>query len=198
MSKNPHIGIVVGSTRQGRFSERAAAWFYDVRHGVARDLHAIARNRILTGRALGYAPDGGLDFGLARAGLATAGSSYGILFHATARPEKEWPEASWIALGRALAARGSALVLPWGTQAEHARSSRIAAAVGNAARVPDRQPLDRMARLVAGASFVVGVDTGLLHLAAARSGKDDENQDARRHDVTGSPSAATRGTGTSS
>ena len=34
-------------------------------------------------------------------------------------------------------------------------------------RVPERQPLDRMAHLVAGASFVVGVDTGLLHLAAA-------------------------------
>ena len=146
--------------------ERAASWFYDVRHGVARDLHAIARNRILTGRALGYAPDGGLDFGLARAALAPAGNSYGILFHATARPEKEWPEASWIALGRALAPRGGALVLPWGTQAERARSIRIAAAVGDA-RVPDRQPLDRMARLVAGASFVVGVDTGLLHLAAA-------------------------------
>ena len=146
--------------------ERAASWFYDVRHGVARDLHAIARNRILTGSALGYAPDSGLDFGLERAGLATAGSSYGILFHSTARPEKEWPEASWIALCRALAARGGALVLPWGTQTEQARSTRIAAAVGNA-RVPDRQPLDRMARLVAGASFVVGVDTGLLHLAAA-------------------------------
>ena len=27
MSKNPHIGIVIGSTRQARFSERAAAWF---------------------------------------------------------------------------------------------------------------------------------------------------------------------------
>src|SRR4029450_364807 len=79
--------------------ERAASWLYDVRHGVARDLHAIARNRILTGRALGYLPDGGLDFGLARAGLATGGSSYGILFHATARPEKEWPEAAGVALG---------------------------------------------------------------------------------------------------
>ena len=31
MAKNPHIGIVVGSTREGRFSERAAAWF----HGIA-------------------------------------------------------------------------------------------------------------------------------------------------------------------
>jgi NAD(P)H-dependent FMN reductase len=30
MSKNPHIGIVVGSTREGRFSERAGAWFHKI------------------------------------------------------------------------------------------------------------------------------------------------------------------------
>jgi heptosyltransferase-1 len=146
--------------------ERAASWLYDVGHGVDRNLHAVARNRLLTGRALGYAPDGALDFGLARGDLAAAGRSYSILFHATARPEKEWPEASWIALARTLAARGSTVVLPWGTAAERARSGRIAAAVKNA-QVPERQPLDRMARLIAGATFVVGVDTGLLHLAAA-------------------------------
>ena len=35
------------------------------------------------------------------------------------------------------------------------------------AGVDQRQPLDQVARLIAGASFVVGVDTGLLHLAAA-------------------------------
>ena len=35
------------------------------------------------------------------------------------------------------------------------------------ARVPDRAPLDQIAKLIAGAQFVVGVDTGLLHLAAA-------------------------------
>ena len=35
------------------------------------------------------------------------------------------------------------------------------------AEVPDLQPLDAMARLIAGASLVVGPDTGLLHLAAA-------------------------------
>ena len=46
------------------------------------------------------------------------------------------------------------------------RSTRIASALAHA-RVPDRQPLDRMASLIAGASFVIGVDTGLLHLAAA-------------------------------
>jgi len=147
--------------------EPAAAWFYDVKHRVARDLHAITRNRTLAGLALGYMPDGSTDFGLSRNAIRqTSAAPYGILFHATARAEKEWPEAAWIALGRALAARGGSLLLPWGTEAEHARSKRIAAQLANA-RVPERQPLDRMAALVAGASFVIGVDTGLIHLAAA-------------------------------
>ena len=147
--------------------EPAAAWFYDVKHRVARDLHAITRNRTLAGLALGYMPDGSTDFGLSRNAIRqTSGVSYGILLHATARAEKEWPEAAWIALGRVLAARGGSLLLPWGTEAEHARSKRIAAQLANA-RVPERQPLDRMAALVAGASFVIGVDTGLIHLAAA-------------------------------
>jgi heptosyltransferase I len=151
--------------------ERTAARFYDVRHEVSRDLHAIARNRMLTGRALGYAPGGAIDFGLDRTGLADrSAKSYGVLLHATARPEKERPEASWIALGPVLRPRGAALVLPWGTAAERTRSERIAAALRDArvdVSVPDRQPLDGIARLIAGASFVVGVDTGLLHLAAA-------------------------------
>ena len=30
MSQVPHIGIVIGSTRQGRFSERAAVWFHEI------------------------------------------------------------------------------------------------------------------------------------------------------------------------
>ena len=152
--------------------EPAASRLYDIRHKVARDLHAIARNRLLTALALGYAPEGAIDFGLDRNKLtAPAASPYGILLHATARPEKEWPEASWIALGRQLEARGRScghlsLVLPWGSEAERARSNRIAGALADA-KVPDKQPIERIARLIAGASFVVGVDTGLLHLAAA-------------------------------
>jgi heptosyltransferase-1 len=146
--------------------ERAAAALYDVRHRVPRDLHAIERNRRLTGLALGYQPEGGADFGLDRSRLAPVSDGYGILLHATARAEKEWPEDRWISLGKALGSRTGSLLLPWGSEAERTRSVRIAAALGNA-RVPERQSLDRVAALIAGASFVVGVDTGLLHLAAA-------------------------------
>jgi lipopolysaccharide heptosyltransferase I len=146
--------------------EPLAAAFYDVRYRVSRDLHAVTRNRTLSGLALGYTPQGAPDYGLDRARFGVAGARYAVLLHATARASKQWPEENWIALGQTLAARGLELVLPWGTVDEQARSQRIAASLSRA-RVPDRQPLDAVARLLAGAEFVVGVDTGLLHLAAA-------------------------------
>jgi heptosyltransferase-1 len=146
--------------------EPLASMFYDVRHTVSRELHAVERNRMLTGLALGYMPQGAPDFGLDRARFRAAGPRYAVLLHATARPEKEWPEADWIALGHALAADGYDLVLPWGSLIEKERAERMAAALPQA-RVPERQPLDSVARLMAGAELVIGVDTGLMHLAAA-------------------------------
>jgi heptosyltransferase-1 len=146
--------------------EPLASLFYDVRHTVSRKLHAVERNRVLTGLALGYAPQGAPDFGLDRARFGKASDRYAVLLHATARREKEWPEENWIALGRALEKRGMRLVLPWGTPEEHARSERLAREVPRA-RVPDRAPLDAVAGLIAKAELVVGVDTGLMHLAAA-------------------------------
>jgi heptosyltransferase-1 len=149
--------------------ERAAAAFYDVHHRVDRSLHAIARNRMLTAQALGYAVDGAIDFGLSRAALSPDGSApYAVLLHATARPEKEWPVEHWVALATAIAAQGCDLVIPWGNEAERRRSEAISARVPRA-RVPQRRPLDEVARLIAGARFVAGVDTGLVHLAAALS-----------------------------
>lgn len=146
--------------------EPLAAAFYDVRHTVGRELHAVERNRILTGRALGYEPQGAPDFGLDRARLARPDGRYAIFLHATARAEKQWPEENWIALGKSFGQGGRTLVLTWGTEQERLRSERLAAVMPNT-RVAERQPLDQVARLIAGAEFVVGVDTGLLHLAAA-------------------------------
>jgi heptosyltransferase-1 len=147
--------------------EPFACAFYDVRHAVEWEQHAIARNRALTGAALGYTPDGPPDFGLDRTALAgiPPAAPYGVLLHATARADKEWPEANWRMLAAVLGTNVD-LVVPFGTEAERERASRIAAATPRA-RVPDHAPLDGVARLIAGAAFVVGVDTGLLHLAAA-------------------------------
>jgi heptosyltransferase-1 len=147
--------------------ERFAARFYDVHHAVPRDRHAVARNSALTALALGYMPDGPIDYGLDRREIADAVvSPYAIALHATAQERKQWPEQNWIELGQLLASRTPRLLFPWGNEAERARSERIVAQLPHG-RVPDRRPIDAMARLVAGASFVVGVDTGLVHLAAA-------------------------------
>jgi heptosyltransferase-1 len=114
--------------------------------------------------ALGYAYGGPPEYGLVR--RRRAGMRYSVLLHATARPEKEWPEERWVALGRVLANLGGEIVLPAGNEKERQRSTRIAAAIPRA-RVLERQPVDVMANVLGAASFVVGVDTGLLHLAAA-------------------------------
>lgn len=154
-----------GYDRQSIREPQASA-LYDVRYHVSRDLHAVTRNRILSGLALGYIPQGAPDFGLSRARFPAAEQPYAVLLHATARESKQWPEQNWIALGQALAQRGLDLLLPWGTEAERGRSERIARALPRA-RVPERAPLDEVAGLIAAAQIVVGVDTGLMHLAAA-------------------------------
>jgi heptosyltransferase-1 len=168
--KSALLARLARGTRHGydasSIRDRAASLLYDVKHRIGRNLHAIARNRRLTGAALSYTPAADIDFGIERHELARPESSYGILLHATARAHKEWPQASWIALGQALADRGHALRIPWGTEAERARSREIADAVRMSA-VPNRETLDELARMIAGAAFVIGVDTGLLHLAAA-------------------------------
>jgi heptosyltransferase I len=148
--------------------EPLACVFYDVRHRVEWHSHAIRRNRTLCGLALGYEPTQPIDFGLDRAAIARqAGTDYAVLIHATARPEKEWPIAHWIAVARGMRDRGLDVVLPWGNDAERARSEAASAGAPRPDRVPDRRPLDEVAALIAGASLVVGVDTGLVHVAAA-------------------------------
>ena len=123
---------------------------------------------MLTAQALGYAPDGPLDFGLDRAALIERRA--GARRDAAARDRAAREGMAGRALDRAWRSRSRradySVVLPWGNEAERRRSVEIAAAVPNA-QVPDLQPLDQVARMIARAAFVVGVDTGLLHLAAA-------------------------------
>ncbi len=148
--------------------EPLAALFYRHRHAVARGQHAVVRNRQLAAQALGYPlpmtpPDYGVRAGSAEPGLP---QRYVVGLHGTSRDSKLWPLGHWIALGRALAADGQALVLPWGSTSEHDRADAIAAGVPRALVLP-RLPLGRLAAVLAQAQAAVGVDTGLVHLAAA-------------------------------
>jgi heptosyltransferase-1 len=149
--------------------EPLAARFYDQQIAVPRNLHAVERNRLLVASAAGYAVSGDADYGI-RAGAAQwswlPSGDYAVLLTATSRPDKEWPEADWLALASALLAAGLRVVLPSGSPAERARAARLAHSLGRAVAAPPMSIAD-LAGLLAGARLVVGVDTGLVHLAAA-------------------------------
>jgi heptosyltransferase-1 len=151
--------------------EPLACPFYDIRHRVDWRAHAIPRNRTLCGLALGYEAKQPLDYGLQRAAIAGKATAkpYALLIHGTAQARKLWPEPHWAAVAQHVRDRGLDVVLPWGSAAERARSEAIVAAagLGPAGCVPDRRPLDAVAAMIAGAAFAIGVDTGLVHIAAA-------------------------------
>jgi heptosyltransferase-1 len=147
--------------------EPVASWFYDIKHAVARDQHAVTRNRLLTGLSLGYSPDATIDYGLVKP-PREGGAPYAVLLHGTSRAAKEWREVDWIGTGKWLREQGLDVVLPWGNERERLRCKRLAVAIPGS-RILERQPLDATAKVIANAALVVGVDTGLLHLAAAYS-----------------------------
>jgi heptosyltransferase-1 len=148
--------------------EPFAARFYDVVHSIRVQEHAVERNRQLAAAALGYAVPQECDYGL-RAAAGPAGdvrAPYALLLTMTSRDDKLWAEEHWRSLGASLEARGIQCLLPWGTEEERRRCARIATAVPRSL-VPPRMSLAALAGLARGAHCVVGVDTGLAHLAAA-------------------------------
>ena len=151
----------------GSAREPLATLVYDVRHAVAWKQHAIARNRQLAAAALDYKLDGAPRYGVvAAAAKDRVTRPYVVALHATSRADKLWPDASWRKLFERLSGDGLRIVLPWGTPAEHERSERLATGIGGAT-VPAPMAPPELASLFAAAQMVVGVDTGLLHLAAA-------------------------------
>lgn len=148
--------------------EPIASLFYDVKHAVNRKLHAVERNRTLSGLSLNYQPGSALDYGLQASGDGGSIYPYSILFHGTSRPEKEWRADRWVQVGLWLKQRGLKVLLPSGSELERKRAEFLRDAIPGS-EVVDRLPLDQLAAIVAGATIAAGVDTGLVHLAAAYS-----------------------------
>jgi len=149
--------------------ERLATRFYDVRLPVARRLHAVERNRRLAASVFGYRLQGAPDYGLRAPEAPPAWVPQGpylVMLHAASHRLKLWPEAYWVALGQKAAAAGYASVFPAGTPAERVAAHRIALDVPNSVVAP-AVSLTELAAALAHSWAVVGVDTGLTHLAVA-------------------------------
>jgi len=150
--------------------EPLASLFYNQRHSVPKQQHAVERTRELFALSLGYSkPQSQGDYAIAQHFLnhlnADAGQ-YAVFLHATTRDDKHWPEANWRELIGLLAASGIRIKLPWGAPHEEARAKRLADGFEYVEVLP-RMSLEEVARVLAGAKFVVSVDTGLSHLTAA-------------------------------
>ncbi|MBI3897133.1 MAG: lipopolysaccharide heptosyltransferase I [Gammaproteobacteria bacterium] len=164
-------GAPISGQNAATVRERNAARFYQRTYNVARGRHAVVRNRDLAAQAFGYAlPTPPPDYGLrvpAEAALAgTLPARYAVCLHATSRDSKRWPDADWVALGHALMRQGLTPFFPWGGAHEQARARRLAEQVAGAVVAP-RLRLRELATVLDRAAAVVGVDTGLVHLAAA-------------------------------
>jgi heptosyltransferase I len=148
--------------------ERVASFFYQRRFDIPRSVHAVDRCRALGAAALAYAVEGPPRFDLVcdAKPAVVAHAPYAVLLANASRPTKLWPAERWIEVERALAARGLLSVLFWGSEEEGQRTQALAAKLTRAIVAP-RSSLDEIAATLAGARVVVGLDTGLSHLAAA-------------------------------
>lgn len=170
--KSALIALAARGTRYGldfHSSREPLALCYHRTFRVSWELHAVERNRLLLSCALGYEVPAGCGYGISAAPRRfdwLAAGPYAVLLHATSGNYKLWDEPNWVALGDAFNSSGVSCVLPWGSGRERGRGERITEKL-RAATVPPLLSLDDLAGLFAGARAVVGVDTGLVHLAAA-------------------------------
>ena len=150
---------------EGSGYEAPTRWVADVTVPVDPQSHAVQRSRAMCAAALGYAVPATLRYGLV---MATSKAQDCVaLIHGTSRADKLWPEASWVELGRRLLAQGHSVALPHGSDEERERSERLAQALGPRAEVWPRLSLDALAERLAASAGVIGVDSGLSHIAVA-------------------------------
>jgi heptosyltransferase-1 len=164
--------FALANQTEGSSYEAPTRWVADVAIPIVARVHAVTRSRELCARALGYAVPRELRFGLtaARADAAaerTPEAPCVALVHGTSREDKCWPESHWVELGRRLIAAGFNIGLPHGDATELDRAQRFAKALGAPAQVWPRLPLGDLVDRLAQCAGVIGVDSGLSHVAVA-------------------------------
>ncbi|WP_248745304.1 lipopolysaccharide heptosyltransferase I [Pseudomonas sp. MWU12-2037] len=151
--------------------ESFASWMCDKTFTIPRGLHAVARQRQLFAKALGYAlPDSLPDFGIDQQRLpvlpVALPAPYVVFVHSTTWAAKHWPERYWQQLIKLAAQAGYHVVLPWGNPNEQARAIRLAEASVHAIVLP-RLSITQQATVILQSQGAICVDTGLGHLTAA-------------------------------
>ncbi len=157
-------GPVAGYDRHS-IRESVASRHYQRQYPVPRDWHAIRRIRHLFAQALGYStPDTPPDYGLSTR-HTTATSNHILLLHGASWPNKVWPTPYWVELIRLIGSDAQVL-LPSYTPQEQQRAHQIVRQAGHGQVLPPLE-LDALYPQIAACRGIVGLDSGLAHLAAA-------------------------------
>jgi heptosyltransferase-1 len=146
--------------------EPLASLFYDVKHRVEFWQPAIIRQRELAAQTFGYRPEGPPDSGLQQFTRGTSVAPYAVIMPSASRDDKLWPEDDWRAVFARLREQGLSLRLLAGNAQETARAQKLIDGFEGAEVLP-RMGLTDIARTLAAATVMVGLDSGLTHLSAA-------------------------------
>jgi len=144
--------------------ERPTRWVADVALPIKPHIHAVARGRVLCAKALSYDLPAHLNYGLGLA--AKQRKPLVVLVHGTSRIDKEWPLTHWFEIGTRLKQQGFDVALPHGNETERLRSLTLADMLPGAVVWP-RWSLDQLTTEMAQCTGVIGVDSGLSHIAVA-------------------------------
>ncbi|RZS85998.1 heptosyltransferase-1 [Pigmentiphaga kullae] len=161
MANGPLHGCDLRSAR-----DPFASFFYRYRYRVVFEQSAVVRMRELAAFSLGYELAGPPDFGIRAEPPAGLPARYAAIMPSASRPTKLWAETSWRTVLERLAVAGHTPLVFAGTEDEAARAQRLIAGIPGARALP-RMGLAEVAGVLAGASVVVGLDSGLTHLAGA-------------------------------
>jgi heptosyltransferase-1 len=150
--------------------ESMASLFYDVRHRVYFWQPAVIRQRLLAGLTFGYEyasePDYGLQGFLSEARSDHSRRNYAVIMPSASRDDKLWPEQDWHAVFGRLRDEGCVLRVLAGNARETERAQVLTAGQEGVEVMP-RMNLTGVAKLLAGARVMVGLDSGVTHLSAA-------------------------------
>ena len=166
--------------------ERPTRWVADVAIDLEPHIHAMTRGRLLCAKTLQYEVPVILQYGLSTSKnkysidalqasqdvidkhhlLAHSDKPLVVFVHGTSRTDKEWPLANWHAMGLRLSNAGYQIALPHGNEEERLRSVALAEMIPDALVWP-RMSIDDLMQAMAPAAGVIGVDSGLSHIAVA-------------------------------
>jgi heptosyltransferase-1 len=161
------IGLANGT--EGSGYEGISRIFHDISIKVDIHTHAVLRGRLVAAAGCGYTVNSPASFGLSTIDLQPSwmpDSSYIVFFHGTAGASKKWPTNHWIETARNLQVKEWPILLPWGNEEEKAEAETIAEKSSRAIVLP-KLSMQEAIVLAQRASLVIGVDTGLTHIAAA-------------------------------